>query len=66
MPRYKECNYCDAKAQFMDDIYGPTSVWSCGSSECLQQAAWDLWESSHKEVSEDTHQWCGDAGEEEE
>lgn len=50
----------------MDDIYGPTVVWTCNSDECLQQAVWALWEQSHKEVSEETHQWCGDAGEEEE
>lgn len=66
MARYKQCNYCDKKAQFMDDIYGPTVVWTCGDGDCLQQGAWDLWEQSHKEISEGTHEWQADAGEEEE
>jgi len=59
MAKIKRCNYCSEPATLKDNIYGPTTVWTCGASECLNQAQSELWECSHEEVTEDDHEYEG-------
>ena len=48
-----DCNYCDNRAVYMDDVWCPTSVRCCEDDECMEQAQHDLFEAAMVEVSED-------------
>ena len=65
MPRYITCHFCENKAEYKDDIYNPTVVYTCGESECLNQAMSRLWDDASVELDDDDHYFEGEEHDEE-
>ena len=46
-----KCNYCEADAIHIDNVWGPTSIYCCGDEVCINAAAHDLFDAAMEDCS---------------
>ena len=41
-----KCDYCENDAIYQDNVWGPTSIYCCENSRCMDEARHDLFEAA--------------------